>query len=200
MGEFEGKIEETDRGLKEMRPNKDGSVSWKYGLKVGGIWHSVFGSKAEVEAIKKEVDAGGDHAKGTYKLSKDGKYRNIEEVVISQTGVGPKGETNDEKAMREEREKTRPERSLSGAHQGQEKPREERIGVEDQENEEDQHYLKEWDRACGILRRALAEKSKNFISVEEQSAFKLAVFEKRASPLVYLRENIRRARAEAGVK
>ena len=184
MSEFEGKIEETDRGLKEMRPNKDGSISWKYGLKVGGIWHSVFGSKAEVEAIKKDVDAGGNYAKGTYKLSKDGKYRNIEEVKIDGTWKNPE-------------EGTDPSKSLAGTHQGlgkpKEEPKEEVLGVEDQETEEDNHYIKAWARAGRITGRA-STTDKDYLPL------RIAFFEKLAPPLVYLRENIRRARAEAGVK
>lgn len=183
MSEFEGKIEDADKSPKEMRPNKDGSISWKYGIKVGGVWHSIFGSKAEVIHIKTEVDAGGNYAKGTYKLSKDGKYRNIEEVVISRIMKNPEETTDPAKGL------------AGGVHQGLGKPREdpvkeERIGVEEVDALVDRHYIDMALRALSITNQVEAKKPAPWKSEDQRFAFLLAVFDKLAGPEIYIRAEV----------
>lgn len=204
MSETIGAIEKHDPVPKEMRPNKDGSKSFKYGVQVGGNWYGVFGSEAEIRSIESDILNIESHeekaqAKITWDFSKDGKYRNISEIVISDGGGAHTEKTPKKTAAELAQEKALKDadvnKSLSGAT-----VKEEVLGVEDQEAEENEHYTKAWIRANLILKRTLAKESRLFISVEEQTAFKLAVFERLASPLVYLRENIRRARVEAGVK
>lgn len=169
---LEGEIQKANDDLKQV--GKPGNYKW--GVMVKSEWYGFFGTRAVLEAIKAEYDAGAHHIKGTYKdaAGKDGTtYHNIEGAKLSKT----------EARERPPEERTDPAQSLSGAKEPPVK--EERIGVEEVEALVDKHYIDMMDRARRIINQAEYQRTAPWTSKEEKALLLCKVFDKLAAPKIY---------------